>query len=256
MSERVKEIVPDLIEAVRNVLRHHKVTFDEYRAGFGYMIGVQEAKEIPLLLDALLNSTIVEIENQTRGGTKADIQGPYYLDENYPLVTKALAVRPEDADAEDMIIRGCVTDLAGRPVSGAEIDIWHSTPDGLYSGIHDNIDRKYYRGRVLTDEDGHYSVTSKTPVAYQIPNQGPTGELLEKHLGRHSWRPAHIHFWVRCVGKRDLINQAYFEGGDYVGDDCCETDHLDLVVPKVYENGRRVMQVNFALEPAYAISAG
>jgi chlorocatechol 1,2-dioxygenase len=254
MSERVKEIVPDLIEAVRNVLRHHKVTFDEYRAGFGYMIGVQEAREIPLLLDALLNSTIVEIENQTRGGTKADIQGPYYLDENYPLVTKALAVRPEDAGAEDMIIRGCVTDLAGQPVSGAEIDIWHSTPDGLYSGIHDNIDRKYYRGRVLTDADGHYSVTSKTPVAYQIPNQGPTGELLEKHLGRHSWRPAHIHFWV-CAGKRDLINQAYFEGGDYVGDDCCETDHLDLVVPKVYESGKRVMQVNFALEPAYVISA-
>ena len=44
MSERVKEIVPDLIEAVRNVLRHHKVTFDEYRAGFGYMIGVQETR--------------------------------------------------------------------------------------------------------------------------------------------------------------------------------------------------------------------
>src|SRR5262245_47367754 len=255
MSERVKEIVPDLIEAVRDVLRHHKVTFDEYRAGFGYMIGVQEAKEIPLLLDALLNSTIVEIETQTRSGTKADIQGPYYLDENYPLVTRALAVRPEDAGAEDMIIRVCVTDLGGQPVSGAEIDIWHSTPDGLYSGIHNNIDRKYYRGRVLTDADGRYSVTSKTPIAYQIPNQGPTGELLEKHLGRHSWRPAHIHFWVRCVGKRDLINQAYFEGGDYVGDDCCETDHLDLVVPKVYENGKRVMQVNFALEPAHAIAA-
>src|SRR6202012_6069603 len=255
MAERVKEIVPDLIEAIRNVLRRHKVTFDEYRAGFGYMIGVQEAKEVPLLLDALLNSTIVEIENQTRNGTKADIQGPYYLDENYPLVTKALAVRPEDAGAEDMIIRGRVTDLAGRPVSGAKIDIWHSTPDGLYSGIHDNIDRKYYRGRGVTDANWHYSVTAKTPVAYQIPNQGPTRELLEKHLGRHSWRPAHIHFWARCKGKRDLINQAYFEGGDYVGDDCCETDHLDLVVPKVYENGKRIMQVNFVLEPAYAVAA-
>lgn len=255
MSERVKEIVPDLIEAIRNVLRKHKVTFDEYRAGFGYMIEVQEAKEIPLLLDALLNSTIVEIENETRGGTRADIQGPYYLDENYPSVTDALAVRPEDADAEDMIIRGRITDLTGQPVSGAGIDIWHSTPDGLYSGIHDNIDRKYYRGRVVTDADGRYSVTSKTPIAYQIPNQGPTGALLEKHLGRHSWRPAHIHFWVRCEGRRDLINQAYFEGGEYVGDDCCETEHLDLVVPKVYENGKRVMQVNFVLEPAYAIAA-
>ena len=135
MSERVKEIVPDLIEAIRNVLRKHKVTFDEYRAGFGYMIEVQEAKEIPLLLDALLNSTIVEIENETRGGTRADIQGPYYLDENYPSVTDALAVRPEDADAEDMIVRGRITDLTGQPVLGATIDIWHSTPDGLYQAF-------------------------------------------------------------------------------------------------------------------------
>lgn len=45
MSDRVKEIVPDLIEAVRNVLRQHKVTFDEYRAGFGYMIGVRKRRK-------------------------------------------------------------------------------------------------------------------------------------------------------------------------------------------------------------------
>ncbi|MCX7561730.1 catechol 1,2-dioxygenase [Sulfitobacter sp. F26204] len=248
----MKQIVPELLDEIKGVLKKHKVTFAEYRSAFEYLIGVQEAKEVPLMLDALFNATIVEIENESRKGTRADIQGPYYIDEDYPIVTDELPSRPEDAGAQDMIIRGQVTDLDGTPVAGAMLDIWHSTPDGLYSGIHDNIDRKYYRGRVVTGENGHYCVTSKLPVPYQIPNAGPTGDLLEKHLGRHSWRPAHIHFWARAEGKRDLINQAYFEGGEYVGDDCCDTDHLELVVPEVIEDGARVMEVNFVLEPAQA----
>lgn len=32
-------------------------------------------------------------------------------------------------------MRGWVTDLDGQPVSGAVIEVWHSTPDGRYSGI-------------------------------------------------------------------------------------------------------------------------
>lgn len=255
MYDRVKEVVPDLVEAVRGVLRKHNITFDEYRTGIEYMIGVQEANELPMILDAFLNATVVDIENEARSGTRADIQGPYYIDDNYDIVTDALPIRDEDAGAPDMVVRGRVTDLNGAPISGASLDIWHSTPDGLYSGIHDNIDRKYYRGRVITDADGRYNVATKLPIPYQLPNQGPTGELLEKYLGRHAWRPAHIHFWARADGQRDVINQAYFEGGDYVGDDCCETDHMDLVVPEKHEGNVRVMEIDFQLEPSMAHAA-
>ncbi|KUP94207.1 dioxygenase family protein [Tritonibacter horizontis] len=256
MSDRVKEVVPDLIYAIRSTLKKHGVTFEEYGAAMQYLIRVQETGEVPLFVDAFFNATIVEIDNVTREGTQADIQGPYYLNsEAYQIISERLPHRPIDENAQDMVIRGQITDTDGNPLAGAELDIWHSTPDGLYSGVHDGIDAKYCRGRVITDAQGRYSVKSKLPVPYQIPNQGPTGELLEQHLGRHSWRPAHIHFWARADGRRDLINQAYFENGEWVGDDCCETDHLDLVVPELIENGARVMEVNFALDPALAIAA-
>ncbi|KAJ55801.1 hypothetical protein ACMU_08475 [Actibacterium mucosum KCTC 23349] len=256
MSARVQQVVPDLVEAIRDVMKKHDVTFQDYGAAMQFLINVQETGELPVLVDAFFNATVVDIENATRKGTKADIQGPYYLGADaYNVVTDKLPHRPEDAGAPDMIIRGRITDLDGNPIAGATLDMWHSTPDGLYSGIHDNIDPKFYRGRVITGADGSYSVSSKLPVPYQIPNSGPTGLLLEKYLERHSWRPAHIHFWARADGQRDVVNQAYFEGGDWVGDDCCDTDHLDLVVPELIENGVRVMEVNFALEPAVAMAA-
>ncbi|SLN71225.1 Chlorocatechol 1,2-dioxygenase [Roseivivax jejudonensis] len=249
MSDRVKTITMDIVEAVRDVMRKHDVTFAEYRAGVGHLIKTQEAKEIPLLLDVFLNSTVVEIENRQRDGSKAAIQGPYFR-EGAPRVNDSLAIRPEDEDQPRMVMRGRVTDLGGSPVADAVIDVWHSTPEGRYSGVHGNIPIEYYRGKITTDENGRYECRSILPVPYQIPNQGPTGELLEKHMGGHSWRPAHIHYWVHAEGMRDLISQAYFEGDKYIEDDSCNGGGTEFMVPEAYEDGVRVMEVDFRLDPA------
>lgn len=249
MSERVQTIVTDLVEAVRDVMRRHDVTFAEYRAGVGHMIKTQEARELPLLIDVFMNSTVVEIENRGRRGSKAAIQGPYFR-EGAPQVTDSLAIREEDRDQPRMVMRGRVTDEGGAPVAGAVIDVWHSTPEGRYSGVHGDIPLEFYRGKITTDGDGRYEVRSILPVPYQIPNQGPTGELLERHMGGHSWRPAHIHYWVHAEGKRDLISQAYFEGDEYIEDDSCNGGGSEFMVPEAYEGDVRVMEVSFTLDDA------
>src|SRR3546814_20910306 len=66
------------------------------------------------------------------------------------------------------------------------------------------------------------------PVPYQIPYEGPTGRLLG-HLGSHTWRPAHVHFKVRKDGFELLTTQYYFEGGNWVDDDCCHGVTPDLI---------------------------
>ncbi len=249
--QRVKEIVPDIVEAIRDVLRKHDVTFAEYRAGFMHLIKTQQAGEIPLLTDVFFNSTVVGIENQNRRGSRAAIQGPYFVPDA-PHVDGELAIRDEDKDQPRMKMRGKITGLDGAPVANATIDVWHSTPEGRYSGIqkHGEIDKKYYRGKITTDANGAYECTSILPVPYQIPNKGPTGELLEKYLGGHSWRPAHIHYWVHADGMRDLISQAYFEGDEYIENDSCNGGGNEFMVPEAYEDGVRIMEVNFQLEPA------
>ncbi len=256
MNERAKVITEDIVSAIADVLRKHDVTFGEYRAGFMHMIKTQQAGEIPLLIDVFFNNVIVDIENKSRKGSKAAIQGPYFVPDA-PHVTNELAIEDSARDLPKMVMRGQVTGLDGAPVAGAIIDVWHSTPDGRYSGIerHGDLDKQYYRGKITTDAQGRYEVTSILPVPYQIPNKGPTGQLLEEYMGGHSWRPAHIHYWLHADGMRDLISQAYFEGDQYIDNDSCKGGGSDFMVPEKYEGDVRVMEVNFTLEPAAALQA-
>jgi len=251
MSNRIAEVVDAVVAGVRAALAEKQVTHAEYRAALKHMARTAEAKEIPLLLDVFLNIQIVENENAKHKGTRSDLQGPYYLP-NAPFVEDEIKTMGEFG-GEPMLIQGSVSDIDGNPLEGAVLDIWQSTPDGKYSGIHDNIPVEYYRGKVRTGADGRYKVKSTVPVPYQIPNKGPTGELLEL-MGSHSWRPAHIHFKVNKPGFHDLTMQAYFEGGEWVDNDCCSglCNSGVGVVPKKYEGDTRIMDVDFVVDRAAA----
>ena len=56
MSERRRDIVMDIVDTVRLVLRDQEVTFDEYRGGFFHLIKTGECNEIGLLLDLVLDA--------------------------------------------------------------------------------------------------------------------------------------------------------------------------------------------------------
>lgn len=247
MNKRVSEITLDIIDSVRDVLKRHEVTFPEYRAGFMHMVKTMKAGEVPLLIDLFFNTTICEIEDSKRKGSVTSLEGPYFL-EDAPVVTDSLK-SIEGEEGQPLLVQGSVVDLNGKPVGEAMVDIWHSTISGRYSGVHDNIPKEYYRGKLFTDSDGRYSVRTIMPAPYTIPDQGPTGELM-KLIGRHTWRPAHVHFKIRKDGFIPHTSQAYFEGGDYVDSDCCEGVRSDLVMPQKVVDGVRVIDVDFVLDPA------
>jgi chlorocatechol 1,2-dioxygenase len=247
MGNRLEAVVADIVEGIRGALTKHNVTFDEYRQGIAYVMKTVEAGELPLLIDAFLNTTICQVENHNFGGSLSTLEGPYFLDDA-PFVVGELKTYPDDRH-EPLLLRGRVIDEAGKPIAGAVIDVWHSAPDGHYGGFHNNIPRDFYRGKLRTDEAGRYQVRTTVPVAYQIPHKGPVGALLEA-MGRHSWRPAHVHYKVRSSGFHTLTTQAYFEGGDYVDSDCCEGVYTALIHPDLRENGIRVIENDFELAPA------
>jgi chlorocatechol 1,2-dioxygenase len=225
----------------------HDVTFDEYRQGIAYVMKAVNEHELPLLIDVFLNTTICQIENRNFRGSLSTLEGPYFL-EDAPFVNGALKTFKDDRH-EPLLLCGMVTDEFGAPIVGAVVDVWHSTPDGHYGGFHNDIPREFYRGKLRTDVAGRYSVRTTVPVAYQIPHQGPVGALLEA-MGRHSWRPAHVHFKVRASGFHTLTTQSYFEGGDYVDSDCCEGVHSALIHPDRREGGVRLIENDFKLVPA------
>lgn len=93
-------------------------------------------------------------------------------------------------------MHGIITDFkTGKPIEGAEIDVWHTAPNGLYSQQDPDQPEYNLRGRFTTGPDGKYDFYCLRPTAYPIPDDGPGGKLLEL-LDRHPMRPAHIHFIV------------------------------------------------------------
>src|SRR3546814_9977844 len=69
-------------------------------------------------------------------------------------------------------------------------------------------------------------------------------------MGRHSWRPAHVHYKISAPGMHTHISQAYFEGGAYVEDDCCEDVCEEHVVAERVEDGVRIVEVDFVIPKA------
>jgi catechol 1,2-dioxygenase len=101
-----------------------------------------------------------------------------------------------------------VKDQKGNPIAGAEVDVWHSSPEGFYEQQDPKQAPMNLRGKFLTDTDGRFSFRSVKPAGYPIPVDGPVGDLV-RATGRHNYRPAHLHFLIFKEGCKTLISQIY-----------------------------------------------
>src|SRR5262249_50838183 len=111
-----------------------------------------------------------------------------------------------------------VEDGDGRPVEGAEVDVWHSSPEGLYENQDAAQAEMNLRGRFRTDADGRFDFRSAKPAGYPIPIDGPVGELV-KATRRHNFRPAHLHFMIYKPGFKTLISQIYVPDDEHLDSD-------------------------------------
>jgi protocatechuate 3,4-dioxygenase beta subunit len=73
-----------------------------------------------------------------------------------------------------------------------------------YSG-----DKPDGRAVIKSDAEGVFWFKAIVPVPYQIPNDGPVGKMLDL-LGRHPWRPSHMHFMFEKSGYDNLITYVAF----------------------------------------------
>jgi hydroxyquinol 1,2-dioxygenase len=66
--------------------------------------------------------------------------------------------------------------------------------------------------------DGRYHFRSILAAPYPIPHDGPVGGMLAA-LGRHPWRPAHLHFMIEAPGYERLITHVFRAGDEYLESD-------------------------------------
>jgi protocatechuate 3,4-dioxygenase beta subunit len=117
-----------------------------------------------------------------------------------------------------LVVHASIEDDKGDPVAGAEVDVWHSSPEGLYENQDPGQAEMNLRGRFVSDAAGCFDFRSVKPAGYPIPIDGPVGELV-KATRRHNFRPAHLHFMIYKPGFKTLITQIYSPDDEHIDSD-------------------------------------
>ena len=188
-DQRTVSLVDGLVDKVRGFIRDERVTYPEYHAALQYLIRTADAGEIPLLVAAFAESTVDTVNADGGRATDSAIVGPYYKP-GAPWLQRPykLPMRP-DEPGDPLLFCGRVESASGAPLASAVVDMWQSTSDGMYSFFTPKLPDQYVlRGRLRTGATGEFEIRTIRPVPYQIPREGPVGDLLENILGRHSWR--------------------------------------------------------------------
>jgi catechol 1,2-dioxygenase len=163
-----------------------------------------------LLAGSLGFSTLVCLLNNGNNGqteTTANLLGPFWRMES-PLTANGESIVRSPTPGPALFVNAWVKDMKGKPVVDAEVDVWHSSPEGFYENQDPQQANMNLRGKFKTDEDGHISFRTVKPAGYPIPVDGPVGDLI-RIQGRHNLRPAHLHFLIYKPGYKTHISQVY-----------------------------------------------
>lgn len=248
--ERVAAIVTAVLKGVHGAIKEHDVTYPEFQAAKAWLMSVGEGGEWPLFMDVFVEHAVEEQVARSQQGTKGTILGPYYLPDQVKLESTCQLPHRDDEQGTPLVLEGVVHDIDGNSLGGAAVDIWQADADGYYSGFAPHLPDGNLRGVVVADAEGRFEIHTVQPAPYQIPTDGPTGQLIEA-AGWHPWRPAHLHILVRAEGHRPVTTQLYFAGGEYLDSDVAEATKPELIIdPKDDGTGTRRSTYNFELDRA------
>jgi protocatechuate 3,4-dioxygenase beta subunit len=252
VSDRLREVVPDMLAAIHEVLERHQVTEEEWFGALEFLGEVAKADELILLSDVTRTSVLIDQLSHAGDGSEAtasDVEGPMYTVE--PPFRKKIYEEYEGMSPDDdvLFVRGRVTSVDGSPLPDAVVDVWQTGPAGGYDVWDERQPEGNFRGRVKAEEDGAYEFETMLPKPYTVPTTGPVGRYLEA-VGQHPWRPAHIHFKVTAPGHQTLVTQLFFPDDPYLENDTIGAVKEALVRPVARHDDHLTCNFDIVLRPA------
>jgi hydroxyquinol 1,2-dioxygenase len=224
-NPRFREIMSLFVRHLHDFVREAKLTEEEFHAALAYVVAIGKHSnefhnEAALMAGSLGVSALVCLLNNDRHGTTETDQnllGPFWRMHS-PVTPNGGSIVRSPTPGPALFVDAFFRDTGGHPVVGAEVDVWHSSPEGFYENQDPVQADMNLRGKFFTDQDGHISFRSVKPAGYPIPVDGPTGELLRAQ-GRHNMRPAHLHFLASKPGLKTLISQLYVQDDKFIDSD-------------------------------------
>lgn len=236
ISPRLATVMAGLVKHLHAFAKDVNLTQTEWEYGIAFLtrtgqISSDERQEFILLSDVLGFSMLVDAINNRRpaGATENTVFGPFHL-ADAPIRAMGDCISL-DGKGESCLYDGRVIDLHGNPIEGAFIDVWSDNSDGFYDVQQPGIQPKWNnRGRFITGKDGSYRFVGIKPVSYPIPDDGPVGQMLG-HLGRHPFRPAHMHYLVTAPGFQKLVTHTFVGDDSYLDSDAVFGVKRTLIAP-------------------------
>ena len=176
-------------------------------------------QEFILLSDILGVSMLVDAINNRKpsGASESTVLGPFHVADapELPMGSNICL----DQKGEPMFVHGRILDTEGNPIAGAKIDVWQANDEGFYDVQQKGIQPDFnLRGVFRTGTDGRYWFRGAKPKYYPIPDDGPVGKLLGA-LGRHPYRPAHLHYIIEAEGFDALTTHIFDPDDPYIDTD-------------------------------------
>ncbi len=220
---RLKQVIEALTRHLFAFVQEVGPTEAEWMRGIEFLTDVGHKcdgtrQEFILLSDMIGASILIDGINHRKaeGATESTVLGPFHR-ADAPRYDNGQSMS-QDGKGEEVRIRGRVTDSQGKPIAGATLDVWQTGANGLYEVQDEEQPDFNLRGLYTTDAVGAYEVVTVKPVSYPVPDDGPAGQLL-RTLGRHPYRPAHVHFIVAAEGFEPVVTQLFTDDDDYIDSD-------------------------------------
>lgn len=222
-ERRLRRIMQALIRHAHDFVRETELTEAEWFAAIRFLTETGQKcgptrQEFILLSDVLGVSMLVDAVNHRapKGVTESTVLGPFYLNGAKALPHGANIMRGKGG--APTVVSGRVLTPDGKPIAHALLDVWQTGPNALYDVQDPKVRGQNLRGRFRTDARGRFWFRTVKPVSYAIANDGPVGKLLRR-LGRHPFRPAHLHFKISARGYEPLTTHLFVKGDKYLASD-------------------------------------
>lgn len=221
---RTQEIANAVIKHLHAAIREIEPTQKEWLDAIKFLTAVGDKcddwrQEFVLLSDTLGVSMLVDAINNRKpsGASESTVLGPFHIEGSPELEMGADIC--QDNKGEPMHVSGRILDTDGKPITNAKIDVWQANDEGFYDVQQKGIQPEFnLRGIFRTGDDGKYWFKGVKPKHYSIPADGPVGKMLE-NLGRHPYRPAHLHYIISADGFEELTTHLFTPDDPYLNSD-------------------------------------
>ena len=221
---RLAAVMSVIIQHLHAAVKETEPTPDEWLEAIKFLTETGHKsddwrQEYILLSDILGVSMLVDSINNRKpsGASESTVLGPFHIPDvpELPMGSNICL----DGKGHPMLIKGRILNTNGDPIKGTKIDVWQTNDDGFYDVQQKGIQPDFnLRGVFRTGADGAYTFWGAKPRFYPIPDDGPVGKLLGS-LGRHPYRPAHLHYILEADGYEKLVTHIFDPDDKYIHSD-------------------------------------